>query len=370
MNNSENREGSLDAKQQACSQCGAMLRFTPGTSALGCPYCGAETQITEIDTPLDELDYGSFLENIAHEKDTQEIHRIKCNKCGAETTASADTAAGVCPFCGMPLVFVGSVAHTIKPEGVLPFKISYTEAFERYRHWIQKLWFAPGDLKQFARTEKRLAGIYLPYWTYDSDALTPYQGERGDYYYTTETYTTRENGNTVTRSRQVRHTKWTPASGTVENHFNDLLVLASKSLPTKYVDLLEPWDLPELVHYADEYLTGFRAETYQVSLPEGFEVARKMMAPVIEATIRSDIGGDEQRIHSAGTRYSNITFKHILLPVWMSAYRYREKIYRIVINARTGEVQGERPYSAWKIAGAILAVLLLVGILILINASR
>ena len=93
------------------------------------------------------------------------------------------------------------------------------------------------------------------------------------------------------------------------------------------------------------------------------------MAPVIEESIRRDIGGDEQRIQSARTRYDDITFKHILLPVWVSAYRFHGKIFRLVINGRTGEVQGERPLSAWKIAGAVLAVLVIIGILIIIKQN-
>jgi hypothetical protein len=126
--------------------------------------------------------------------------------------------------------------------------------------------------------------------------------------------------------------------------------------------------LPNLVPYADEYLSGFRAESYQVSLPEGFEAAKEVMAPVIEATIRRDIGGDEQQIHSKQTQYRRITFKHILLPVWLTAYRFREKVFRILINARTGEVQGERPYSAWKIAGTVLVGLAIIGIIIIVSA--
>ena len=122
--------------------------------------------------------------------------------------------------------------------------------------------------------------------------------------------------------------------------------------------------------YTDEYLSGFRAESYQIALPEGFEEAKKAMAGFIQNSIRQDIGGDEQRIHSAETQYGSITFKHILLPVWLSAYRFREKIYRILINARTGEVQGERPFSAWKIAGAALLVLVFAGILIMIGSNK
>ncbi|HSW40032.1 MAG TPA: hypothetical protein VLL97_11125, partial [Acidobacteriota bacterium] len=235
---------------------------------------------------------------------------------------------------------------------------------------IQKLWFAPEDLKNYARSEKKLAGVYVPYWTYDSDTTTAYQGERGDHYYAAEAYTAIENGRSVSRTRQVRRTRWTPAAGTVYNSFDDLLVLAGKSLPGKYADSLEPWDLTNLVAYADEYLSGFRAESYQISLSEGFETAKALMAGAVNNSIRQHIGGDEQRIHNARTEYRSIRFKHILLPVWLSAYRFRERIYRILINARTGEIQGERPYSAWKIAGAVLFGLIIAGIIIFVASMN
>ena len=121
--------------------------------------------------------------------------------------------------------------------------------------------------------------------------------------------------------------------------------------------------------YADEYLSGFRAESYQVSLAEGFEEAKGVMASAIRNSIRGDIGGDEQRIHSANTQYGKITFKHILLPVWMSAYRFRDRVFRILINARTGEVQGERPYSPWKIVGVVLLGLVIIAVVVLISMS-
>jgi hypothetical protein len=258
----------------------------------------------------------------------------------------------------------------IKPEALLPFKITQKEAFESFRRWIKGLWFAPGKLKQYAQSENKLAGVYIPYWTYDSATTTDYHGARGDYYYTTETYTATVNGRSVPRTRQVRHTRWSPAGGTVRNRFDDILIPASKSLPVKHIDRLEPWDLANLVPYADEYLSGFRAESYQISLPESFEAAKKVMSAAIQSTIRQDIGGDEQQIHSTQTRYEGITFKHILLPVWLSTYRFREKAYRILINARTGEVQGDRPFSAFKIAGAVIIVLAVASILILVGSSR
>jgi predicted RNA-binding Zn-ribbon protein involved in translation (DUF1610 family) len=370
MENHGIQASAIKTEQQSCSQCGAKLNFAPGTTFLKCPYCGFEMQIAESKSRVEELDYRSYLEKVGQEKGSVEAQRIHCDKCGAETTVPADTAADMCPFCGANMVFSAKVSRLIKPEALLPFKISQKDAFGCFRRWIQKLWFAPGSLKKYAQAENKLAGVYIPFWTYDSDTITVYIGERGDYYYTTETYTTTENGRSVTRQRQVRHTRWTPVSGTVANTFDDVLVLAGKSLPANYAGRLEPWDLENLVPYADEYLSGFRAESYQVMLPEGFETAKGIMARVIESSVRANIGGDEQRIESSQTQYGNITFKHILLPVWISAYRFREKVFRILINARTGEVQGERPYSGWKIAAAAAAALVVIGIVILLGASR
>jgi LSD1 subclass zinc finger protein len=360
----------VDTAQIPCSQCGAKLDYAPGTESLKCPYCGFEMPIQNPPAQVVELDYLSALDEAVHEKEAHDALRVKCDQCGAETTMPAESAAGICPFCGANMVFSGNVTRLIKPEALLPFRVTNKEAFESFRQWIRKLWFAPNNLKQYARSQGKLAGVYIPFWTYDSDTTTAYQGERGDYYYTTETYTTIENGRRVTRTRQVRHTRWTPVGGTVENAFDDILILASKSLPKIYADRLEPWDLTNLIPYADDYLSGFRAESYQISLPQGFEAAKAVMAPVIANSIRLDIGGDEQQIHSSQTEYGNTTFKHILLPVWLSAYRFREKIYRILINARTGEVQGERPYSTWKIGGAVLFILIIVGLLILLGSSR
>jgi hypothetical protein len=142
------------------------------------------------------------------------------------------------------------------------------------------------------------------------------------------------------------------------------LVCASHSLPKKIVQDLEPWDLHELTAYNDQFLAGFVTESYQTELKPGFEEAKERFQPVIESSIRSDIGGDTQQISSISTDYNNISFKHILLPLWISAYKYNNKVFRFTINARTGEVQGERPYSAWKIFFFSLAVVAIVGTII------
>lgn len=166
----------------------------------------------------------------------------------------------------------------------------------------------------------------------------------------------------VTETRRVPKIRWSPVSGRVSRFFDDVLIGASRSLPRKILDSLQPWDLDQLIPYDENYLSGFTSEYYQVELDEGFDYAKQVMDNQIYKDIAHDIGGDHQRIHSTHTEHRNNTYKHCLLPVWSAAFRYREKSYRFVINARTGKVQGERPYSVWKISFAILVAVIVLAV--------
>lgn len=280
----------------------------------------------------------------------------KCPNCAAEVEFDPTTHARECPFCATPVVTDTGESRHIKPKGVLPFSIDERAGHKAMTDWLGRLWFAPNGLKEYARKGRRMEGIYVPYWTYDADTRSSYSGQRGTVYYVTETVMV----DGKPQAKQVAKVRWRPVSGRVKRFFDDVLVLASKSLPKRYTDALEPWDLSALEPYQPQYLAGFRAEAYAISLQDGFEEARAHMDRVIERDVRFDIGGDRQRISHIDTQVSDVTFKHILLPVWLAAYKYRGKTYRFVVNGQSGRVQGERPYSAWKIAGAaaVLAVLI------------
>jgi hypothetical protein len=201
-------------------------------------------------------------------------------------------------------------------------------------------------------------GIYVPYWTYDAETRTAYQGQRGTVRHRTRQVTVMVNGKRQTQMQQVPEVTWTRVEGRVARDFDDVLVLASTSLPKSYTDALAPWDLSALSAYDTRYLAGFRAEGYGVPVEQGYGEAREEMNRVIAGDIRRDIGGDQQRIDRADTEVGRLTFKHVLLPVWIAAYRYGGKSYRFVVNGRTGSVAGERPYSKVKIAVAILLAIL------------
>ena len=161
----------------------------------------------------------------------------------------------------------------------------------------------------------------------------------------------------------VEKVRWTPVRGHLSRLFDDVLVLASRSLPSWITDRLEPWDLHDLRAYTEGYLSGFQSEAYQVPLDEGFGVAHGRMRAELQRDVMAAIGGDLQRIDRMEVHHDGPTFKHVLLPVWLAAYRYRGRSFRFVINGRTGEVEGERPYSAAKIAFAIALALLVAALL-------
>lgn len=381
-----------------CENCGASLRFQPGQQMLVCDYCGHQQRIgtgasrapsrqaqggaegeaailSDPETgralqwdagrkapelqeiPLDQgllLDAGSTI--------AEDVRTLSCPNCGARIELGAESHATTCPFCATPVVTDTGTTRRIKPQGVLPFLLTESQAHAAMEDWLGRLWFAPSGLLAYARRGRRMRGVYAPFWTFDASTRSTYSGQRGDAYYETVHVTRQVNGQNQRVAQQVRRIRWRHVSGRVARHFNDVLVLASASLPRRFSDGLTPWDLSHLRPYRPDYLAGFEAEGYTIPLAEGQSIARQEMAGVILNDARRDIGGDEQRIQQIGTDYSAETFKHILLPVWTAAYRYNGKSYRFLVNGQSGRVQGERPWSVWKIAAAVVAAMVVLAV--------
>ena len=342
-----------------CDSCGGDMRFDPGGDRMICDHCGNTADVARS-TPaaIREIDIRKGLDTASRDAEVEETKVLSCPNCGAQVEFDPAVHAAECPFCATPVVTDTGTNRHIKPSGVVPFALAEPQAHEAMNSWLGGLWFAPNGLQQYARKGRRMSGIYVPFWTIDAQTDTTYSGQRGDTYYVTETVMRDGKPTQV----QVPKIRWTPRRGRVARFFDDVLVLASRSLPKGHTDALEPWDLSALAPYAPQYLAGFRAEAYAVSLDEGLTEARAHMDAVIRRDVRMDIGGDQQRIDTLETRLSEVTFKHVLLPVWVAAYKYNGKSYRFVVNGQSGRVQGERPYSAIKIALAVIAALIVLGI--------
>lgn len=363
--------------QYQCPGCRADMAFEPTQGKLQCPYCGhveaIAKQVNLAATPLQENDLLGFV-NAQHaqiEPLSATAQSAQCPGCQAQITFEPPDVAGRCPFCATSIVTQVETADAVlAPAGLIPCQVGRKAALKALRDWLAfrfdlsdwQAMFVPQQLKQLAQQEA-LVGVYLPFWTYDCHTVSQYQGERGKYYYVTET-------NREGKPEKVRKTRWRRVSGQVVRFFDDILVPASRSIDTKRLSRLWPKvTAADLQPYAAQYLAGFKAQQYQVTLTQGFEHAKQQMEKGIRNYARADIGGDEQRVNSVSTQYSQQTFKHILLPVWMLSYRYQGKAYQVMINAQTGEVLGDRPFSTWKVvlAGAIAITL---AVILILNALQ
>ncbi|RED11841.1 TFIIB-type zinc finger domain-containing protein [Pontivivens insulae] len=346
-----------------CGTCGSDLRYAPGERFLQCDHCGATDALGPPSpwdrSALEELPYAEAAAGDVPEAAIEETEVISCSSCGAQVEFNPDEHAAECPFCASPVVTDTGTHRHIKPRGVLPFTLSEQDGSDAMKTWLKGLWFAPNALKKYARSNQKLQGIYMPYWTFDAQTETPYRGQRG-----TEHRRTVGSGD---NKRTETVVKWRPVKGHISHFFDDLLVIGSKTLPENHARKIAQYDLSALEPYRPEFLAGFRAEGYSVDLPSARIEADRQIEDGVRQLIRQDIGGDRQRIDDMQLRVSDVTFKHVLLPVWIAAYKFRGKSYRFVVNARTGQVAGERPYSPWKIAFAALLAALGIGLIVLFS---
>ncbi|MDN4174193.1 hypothetical protein QWY28_14615 [Nocardioides sp. SOB77] len=350
----------------SCRSCGSQVTYAPGTTTVTCGSCGASRPIEAgEDTTVDEHSFDAWIAANAEVRvGLLGGQVLRCEGCGAqvETIDLAET----CQFCTGHLVVLSAPDGLVAPEAVVPFAIGQDGAQAEFKTWVTSRWFAPSSLKKVG-TAQSLKGTYVPHWTFDARTSSRYSGERGDYYYVTRTRTVSDGkGGTRTETYQERRTRWTPASGQVARDFDDVLVRATARLDSERLDEMGPWRLETAVAYQPQYLAGYSALRYDVDPPDGAQAARTEMAAVIDRDVRSDIGGDEQRVSAVDTTYARVMFKLVLLPLWLATYTHGGKQWQVMVNANTGEVTGDRPWSAVKITAAVLAALVLVAVVVLL----
>ncbi|MFS4468892.1 DNA helicase PriA [Maribacter sp. 2210JD10-5] len=346
--------------KKACANCGAELKFKPGSHQLNCEYCGYEEFIEQSKSSFEELELEHYLRVVGENAYTETIELLHCKNCGANQHVEENYKSLDCVYCGEPLIIEDIQKEGwILPGALIPFQLDVKKARSIFKTWVGGLWFAPNKLKRAALHPEGLHGLYIPYWTFDSNLFASYQGQRGDYYYEKQRYRTK-NG---MQTRQVRKTRWTSASGTVNGFVDDILINASEKKRRDIPSAIARWNLKELVSFDSKYLSGFVTEKYTVSLKEGHHQSFQEAKNIAYNWIRRDIGGDTQRIANADIKLSNETFKHILLPVYISAYRYNGKEYHFYINGQMGTVSGSRPYSFWKIFFLVLFIIAVISLI-------
>lgn len=353
---------SADGERQVCTNCKGNLAWDADAGALKCDRCGelARPDGDEAAAGVVERDLQAGLSAPQPAWDLgAQAREVTCGECGATVEFPDGVAATSCSFCGSPQVLAQSARRElVQPESVVPFGVARATAEERFKFWIAKLWFRPSDLKHKAQIAD-LRGVYVPFWTFDCHVASSWTAQAGYYYYVTVSRTVTVNGKTETRQVQERRIRWESASGSRADRWDDHLVCASKGLPDDLAADVSDFETSALRPYDAAFLLGFLAESYAIDLRAAWDRAEAQITDAQTARCAGDVPGDTHRFLRARHRVSETTFKHVLLPVWVAAFRYRDKVFRFLVNGQTGKVAGNAPYSVWKILGLVVLILAL-----------
>jgi predicted RNA-binding Zn-ribbon protein involved in translation (DUF1610 family) len=365
LTNNENVKKSV--VKLPCPTCGSQLVYSAEKELIACDHCGFSRDFDKSNDLVKEQSLAlsdSVKEKYVPKESGKKV--IDCRGCGSQLMIDESEVSVRCNFCGSEKVNEKAYdQNLIQPQGILPFKIAKKDAVTKFKDWIKKGWFHPNKLKELAALGD-LHGIYVPFWTYDSQTYTEWQGEAGHYYYDTEQVY--ENGKYVTK--QVRKTRWEWRSGSFNQHFDDVLIVASKGLPENIIEQIFPYRLEELVNHNSELIVGWEAEIYSLDVKEGYQKAEVKMTNKLRERAARDLGGDTQRALSIDADFYEQSFKHLILPVWLCAYKYNGKTYQFAVNGQTGKINGQKPISAIKVAILVIFILAVIGVIIYFVAQN
>ena len=342
-------------KTYYCTNCGAVMEFDVSSQNLKCPNCGNEIEIEHDESKVAEHQLTKkAINSIKAEEKTSTS--MECEGCGALVEVDATSTATVCPYCGSNYVLAKKQMDALVPDGVVPFRIDKVKIGEIYHDWIKSRWLAPNTLKSLYQTDK-IQGIYMPFWTFDADVDASYQAMGGeDYEVTYED----SDGKTHTEIK----TRWHPTSGHVHNFFDDVLIRASDKLKSNLLNSMV-YNTQNISSFSPDYMSGYCSEIYTVDLDDAHREAINKMENEMRSLCESDVLRRYDRVRglSMNSSYQNETYKHVLLPVYSTAYYYKDKEYHVLINGQSGVIVGEYPKSAFKIAAIVVAILVIIALI-------
>ena len=331
-----------------CPACGGTMDFDPKTGNLACPYCGYIQEIPVADTADTIVEEKDFLSEQKKENCDwgAEKKTVVCKSCAAVSVYDALQISDVCPYCGSNQVTEEKGADSLAPDGVCPFAITDKEAGSNFHNWLKKKLFCPKAAKQSAKPDS-FKGVYLPYWTFDTATAVLYSAQYGR-----DRVERDSKGNTKTV------TDWFPTSGTYSRDFDDYPIPGTERYDKRSLRMIQPFDTQNSKLYKPEYVAGFISERYSVGLDNAWEIAKKDMFDILHNEITADIraryAANHVRNLTMSVKHSGIKYKYLLLPIWLSSFKYKQKIFQFMVNGQTGKVGGHAPVSPIRVAIALI----------------
>lgn len=354
--------GTKDETDKKCPDCGGVMDFNPENGTLTCPYCGhsEQIQVEEENFVAKELDFDQAEDEEACDWGTA-TKTVVCKSCGAQTVYDVNQIANECPYCGSNQVMEASDSRVMAPGGVVPFKLDSKKASVRFKDWIGKKFFCPKLAKESAKP-KSFQGLYVPYWTFDTSTHSRYEGEYG----INRQYKDKE-GKTQTK------TDWYRTRGRHDELFDDFLICGSSEQDESMIGDLEPFDTTQVVAYKPEYMAGFSAARYTIKVKDAWESAKRKIKSILKSNVEGEIRtrnhADSVRSVELDTSFEEVTYKYLLLPVWISSFKYKDKVYHFMVNGQTGKVSGSTPISWVKVAFVAAAVVAVIAIVVSLTSG-
>ncbi|HEX2145523.1 MAG TPA: hypothetical protein VHG10_13550 [Glycomyces sp.] len=240
----------------------------------------------------------------------------------------------------------------VAPDAIVPFRIARATARRRLREWARGHRFAPRGFRRIDESAS-FRGAFLPYWVWRARTDSRYLAARGEHYWS------------QAAGNRMRGIRWVSASGTVSRDFSQVAVAATVRLDGRALtELMRDWTFGDAVPFAPERLDGCWVQRYDLEPEVGLESAKDLMAAAVEREVRSRVGGDEQYVPSIETVYADLSYRLVLVPVWLVSYPHRGRRRMVAVHGESGRVVGELPWSAAKLAFATFLTLTVVGVIL------
>ena len=317
-----------------CICCGGEMRYDPASFGLMCDSCGFTKQLhrPEEQAIVDEVDFESAVRDSGNE--WQLIRRaVSCSQCGAVTLYDPNQISMSCPYCGSNSVLpVEDNNYGLTPMGIIPFSFSTEDVQKFFYTWNKCALWSPEDFRT-GKVLGNLVGVYIPFWTFDADTVSTYFGDFG---YTEET-------------GDSSRTKWRQKSGILNKSFNDIKTCGSRRFyGDKLLNSVIQFGPEDIVPYTPDALQGFAAEKYTIGIDEAWGLAKANQRRTLESAACNNERADTYRNLQLSTEYSNVKFRYILVPVWLTAMRYKGKSYNVVCSGHKQRGNCKRPVSIPK----------------------